>query len=77
VSWSGRRLWRYEVTEVWGSMADRLDVGSIRVSPRRTPPEWLVVNLHTGDHVGGWSAKVVDEYLGPRDDAGRPVSEPA
>ena len=77
-----RRLWRYEVTAVEG-FGDRprppVEVGDIIVDRWRSPRWWEIYDLprpgSSGmDYVGGWSARLLGEYDGPRDEKGLPVS---
>ena len=77
------RLWRYEVTAVEG-FEDRakppVEVGDVLIDRWKSPARWEIYDLPRPgspgmDYVGGWSAKRIGEYDGPRDDDGLPVSE--
>ena len=75
-----RRLWRYEVDEVWG-FDDRdeppVKVGDVLIDRWKSDRTWNIYNFAAKPvrHVGGWHAKLLGEYDGPRDARGLPVSE--
>jgi hypothetical protein len=55
--------WRYEVTEVWGTMIGRLEVGAEiteRVWKGRGVAYWDIMDMSTHRVTGGW----VGHYLG-------------
>lgn len=57
------RLWRYEVTEVRGSMVGRLEVGAVVVDrwKGRGEQHWNLFHLPTMKPTGGWSARLLGE----------------
>lgn len=54
------RIWRYEVTDVYGSMVGCLEVGAVIYDRWKANRNWHVVNFHTGDQ-GGWVGKLLGE----------------
>ncbi len=60
------RIFRYEVTEVWGSVG-QLEVGSVIVDRWKANREWTVYNMkRLGDGpTGWWKAKLLGEVTEP------------
>lgn len=72
---SARRLWVYEVDEVWG-WEDRpeppVEVGSLIVGVRRSTWEFMNLRAEGGPKViGGFRGVLLGEYVGPRSPDGR------
>lgn len=70
------RIWRYEVTRVWGSMEGRLEVGAVVLDKWKGRGEQPWNLYDTKDMakgpVGGWSARLLGEA---DEDATRKVHE--
>ena len=57
------RLWRYEVTEVLGSMVGKLEVGAVIIDrwKGRGEQHWNLHHIPTMEWTGGWSARLIGE----------------
>lgn len=57
------RIWRYEVTEVWGSMVGRLEVGAVILDKWKGRGEqiWTTFDMKKAKSSGGWAAKLLGE----------------
>jgi len=54
------RIWRYEVTRVWGSMVGRVDVGQVIYDKWNANRDWFMMNFTTMSE-GGFGGKLLGE----------------
>lgn len=59
----------YRITDVWGEMEGRLEVGVIihETKFKGNPGSWDVFNLNTGDYTGGFAGDLLGRYLNKED----------
>jgi hypothetical protein len=54
------RIFRYKVTQVWGSMTGRMEMGQVIFDKWKNDRDWFILNFTTMEE-GGWHAKLLGE----------------
>lgn len=55
-----KRLWRFEIDEVWGDVPEGIEVGGHIIDGYKPNRTWTLMNLTT-DKESGWHAKRLEE----------------
>ena len=69
-----KRLWRFEIDEVWGDVPESVKVGAHIIDGYKPNLTWVLINARLGKEVGGWHARRLEEGRKTADGRWEPIN---